>query len=176
MRWVAVVTIQDLGSIGELVAAIARVATLGYLAIGIRQNTRSVRLSTELELSKLVIDFHARATSQPDLLRIYDAAATSPSSLSPDDVRRFRWFIAEWFVLFDGQYDFYRKGLISDESWKPKMATCLGLLKNPIVADWWEKRQAPLSEEFRAYVEAIRDTHDRSWDHQSIASVPETLG
>lgn len=55
-------TIQDLGSIGELVAAIATVATLGYLGLGIRQNTESVRLSTELELSKLVIDFHARVT------------------------------------------------------------------------------------------------------------------
>ena len=32
-------TIQDLGSIGELVAAIATIATLVYLAIQIRQNT-----------------------------------------------------------------------------------------------------------------------------------------
>lgn len=82
-------TIQDIGSIGEVVAAIATVATLGYLGLGIRQNTQSVRLSTELELSKLVIDFHARATGQPELLRIYDAA-TDPSSLRPEDVRRFR--------------------------------------------------------------------------------------
>jgi hypothetical protein len=169
-------TIQDLGSLGELVAAIATVATLGYLGLGIRQNTRSVRLSTELELSKLVIDFHARATAQPDILQIYDAAAEAPSSLSPDDIRRFRWFIAEWFVIFDGQYDFYKKGLISEESWKPKIATCLGLLENPIVADWWEKRQAPLGGEFRAYVESIRDSHDGSWDHQSIGALSEGPG
>jgi hypothetical protein len=37
------VTIQDLGSIGELIAAIATVATLVYLAIQIRQNTVSNR-------------------------------------------------------------------------------------------------------------------------------------
>lgn len=165
-------TIQDLGSIGELVAAIATVATLGYLGLGIRQNTQSVRWSTELELSKLVIDFHARATGQPELLRIYDAAV-DPSSLRPEDVRRFRWFIAEWFVIFDGQYDFYRKGLISEESWKPKIAACLGLLENPIIADWWEKRQAPLSGEFREYIESIRDSPDRSWDHQAIGSLSE---
>ena len=36
-------TIQDLGSIGELVAAIATIATLAYLAIQIRQNTHTVR-------------------------------------------------------------------------------------------------------------------------------------
>ena len=38
-NWVADVTIQDLGSIGEFVAAIATVATLVYLAIQIRSNT-----------------------------------------------------------------------------------------------------------------------------------------
>ena len=39
-------TIQDLGSIGELIAAVATVATLIYLAIQIRQNTQSVKSST----------------------------------------------------------------------------------------------------------------------------------
>ena len=36
-------TIQDLGSIGEMVGAIAIVATLAYLAVQIRQNTRTTR-------------------------------------------------------------------------------------------------------------------------------------
>ena len=162
-------TIQDVGSIGEVIAAIATVATLGYLGLGIRQNTESIRLSTELELSKLVIDFHARVTGQPELLRIWDAAA-EPSSLSPEDIRRFRWLVAEWFLIFDGQYDFYRKGHISEESWRTKIDSCLGLLANPIIAGWWENRQAPLSGEFRAYIESIRDSTDRSWEHQAIAS------
>ena len=36
-------SIQDLGSIGELIAALATVATLAYLAVQIRQNTRALR-------------------------------------------------------------------------------------------------------------------------------------
>jgi hypothetical protein len=39
------VTIQDLGSIGELVAAIATVATLIYLAAQIHQNTSTMKAS-----------------------------------------------------------------------------------------------------------------------------------
>jgi hypothetical protein len=164
------VTIQDLGSIGEVVAAIATVATLGYLGLGIRQNTESVRLSTELELAKLVIDFHARVTGQPDLLRIWDAAA-DPSSLTPEDIRRFRWLVAEWFFIYDGQYDFYKKGHISEEAWKTKIDSCIGLLANPIIADWWEKKQAPFSGEFRRYIESIRGSTDPSWGHQVIAEL-----
>ena len=37
-------TIQDLGSIGELIAAIATVATLIYLAVQIRANTTALRI------------------------------------------------------------------------------------------------------------------------------------
>ena len=36
-------TIQDLGSIGERLAAVATLATLFYLAVQIRQNTKAVR-------------------------------------------------------------------------------------------------------------------------------------
>jgi hypothetical protein len=41
------VTIQDLGSIGELVAAIATVATLAYLAIQIKAGTRRSRAQSD---------------------------------------------------------------------------------------------------------------------------------
>ena len=39
-------SIQDLGSIGEFVAALATLATLVYLAIQIRQNTKQVEEGT----------------------------------------------------------------------------------------------------------------------------------
>jgi hypothetical protein len=73
--------------------------------------------------------------------------------------------------IYDGQYDFYMKGHITEESWKPKIDACVGLLENPITADWWEKRQAPLSGEFREYVESIRGSTDHSWDHHVIGSL-----
>jgi len=38
--------IQDLGSLGELVAAFATIATLLYLAVQIRQNNRNLHEST----------------------------------------------------------------------------------------------------------------------------------
>jgi hypothetical protein len=39
-------TLQDLGNLGELISAIAVVVWLAYLAVQIRQNTKSVRTST----------------------------------------------------------------------------------------------------------------------------------
>jgi len=39
-------SLEDLGNIGEFVAAVSVVVSLIYLAVQIRQNTRSVRAST----------------------------------------------------------------------------------------------------------------------------------
>ena len=41
---------EALGAIGEIVAAVAVVVTIGYLAVQIRQNTRSVRDSAFQEV------------------------------------------------------------------------------------------------------------------------------
>ena len=38
--------IQDLGSIGELIAALATLLTLGYLAIQLKQNTSALKSQT----------------------------------------------------------------------------------------------------------------------------------
>ena len=59
--------IQDLGSIGELIAAIATVATLAYLAYQIRQNTKTVTASTELETGRMWVEFLARTAHNDEV-------------------------------------------------------------------------------------------------------------
>lgn len=162
-------TIQDVGSIGELIAAVATVVTLAYLAVQIRQNTESLRLGSELELGNQVLDWHARITSQPELIRIWDPAV-DPASMSPEDKARFVWLVAEAFLIYETQYEFYRKGRISEEAWQPKIRSILGLLENPVVEKWWEARMTPLGGEFRRYLESLRDSQAPSWTHRPVAS------
>ena len=45
-------SIQDLGALGELVAAVATVATLLYLAVQIRQNNKNLQESTSASLNQ----------------------------------------------------------------------------------------------------------------------------
>lgn len=164
-------TIQDLGSIGELVAAVATVATLAYLALQIRQNTESVRTAAELDLSQQLAEWHARMSAQPDGLQIWDSAAEDVSSLSPEEVRRFRWFVAELFLVFEGQFQVYRRGHISEISWEGKRDVIHGLLSNPVIREWWENQFTPFSQEFRAEVERIRGRSRGTWVHRPVGNV-----
>jgi hypothetical protein len=74
-------SIQELGSLGELIAAIATVFTLVYLAVQINQNTGAVKASVlevtgsrSMELAKFV-------ANDPELSRIVMAAMTHSSEL-----------------------------------------------------------------------------------------------
>jgi hypothetical protein len=163
------VTIQDLGSLGEFVAAVATIATLVFLAVQIRHSTDAARTSAELELPQQFAEWHARVSAHPELARIWDAAAEDFGSLGPDEIRKFRWLVSELFLVFEGQYYAYRGGLLSEPSWMAKRDTMLALLENRILTEWWSNRLTPFSEEFRQEIEAHRGRSEVSWVHQSVA-------
>jgi hypothetical protein len=69
MNWEAI------GAVGEIVGAIAVIATLAYLAIQVRQNTNSVQGAAELEASKQFTDWHSRITNSLELRTVWDKGA-----------------------------------------------------------------------------------------------------
>lgn len=163
-------TIQELGSVGEFVAAIATIATLFYLAIQIRQNSNSVRMSAEVDMSKQFAAWGALAINNPDLSRIWDLAAEDPDSLTDADIRQFLWFVMELLVFYDSQYLMHLEGQISKENWDAKANMFLGLIQNPIVGRWWESGLGPFSPKFREFVDANRDSANLTWEYASVAA------
>ena len=86
--------------------------------------------------------------------------------MNEEDVRRFLWLLSTWFLIHEGQCQFYVKGHLSEKSWRAKVTTIAGILKNSIVAEWWDDRHAPLTREFREYVDSIRDSVEPDWEHR----------
>ena len=166
-------TIDELGSIGELIAAVATIATLAFLALQIRQSNKAERTNAELELPLKFAEWHARVYAQPELTRIWDVAAEDVEQLDPDEVRLFRWTIADLFLVFEAQYYAYRGGVLSEASWLAKRDTVLSLLQNPVLLEQWTSRFTPFSEEFRAEIDAHRGASDPRWKHQTVADRPD---
>ena len=60
-------TIEQLGSTGEFIAALATLATLVYLAIQIRQSTASVRSASAQQILQGIAEFNQFISSNPSL-------------------------------------------------------------------------------------------------------------
>jgi hypothetical protein len=75
-------TLQDLGNLGELTAAIATIATLVYLAKQIRHNAKSVQGSSAQSLMHLEVSTFALIAQHAG---IYQRGIASITNLNPEE-------------------------------------------------------------------------------------------
>jgi hypothetical protein len=76
---------EALGAIGEIVGAVAVVLTLGYLAVQIRQNTRTLRTSSHQASLDGFRELNRVLNELPELALIYRRGRNEPDSLPKDE-------------------------------------------------------------------------------------------
>jgi hypothetical protein len=153
VRWAACVTLQDLGNIGEFVAAAATVATLVYLAVQIRQNTGTVRASTYHASSTAWSELCAKIAADPSLAEIIHLGRVTPDALSKEDTRRFELAFDAMLAQIENFYIQYANGHLQQSN-QDRFATILRLqFGTPGVERYWTRRRDLYTAEFIRYVE-----------------------
>ncbi len=147
-------TIQDLGSIGELIAALATVATLAYLALQIRQNTRSSLSATELELMAAFNHLHSMRSQDPQLSEIFLRGMTGSEPLKPVEAVRFAALCFSHLNLYQAIYHQYQRGVLAQEVWVAHEHALTRVLRLPGFRAWLEPHLATYSKSFSGVVRA----------------------
>ena len=149
---------QDLGSIGELVSAVAVVVSLVYLAFQIRQNTRQIDENTKAAQaaafdSSINHTFMARATiiENEDLARIYLEGSKDPKALSEEDLLRYRLILHNILWSIWNMQSQARVGQLSSETWGAQQATLERIAKTAGFKWFW----ANYAQEFGASFQRI---------------------
>ena len=86
-------TIQDLGSLGELFAAVATIATLIYLARQIRQNTNQLMGEAIIEINTAERELVADLRRDESLVNAFVNALNDWSSVSTADQARVHLYL-----------------------------------------------------------------------------------
>lgn len=132
-------SIQDLGSIGEFIAAIATILTLVYLALQIRQNTAVSRAAAAQEVLKahrLLI--REVLTLNPEVENVFIRGIHSFGSLSRDEKRRFQYVLSEFMLNAQNALQLRRKGVLDQSDAELWLGFAIQLLRTPGVGEWWE--------------------------------------
>jgi hypothetical protein len=149
-------TIQELGSIGELIAAIATVATLAYLAVQIRQSagtTRQAAIHAQIE-SGLQLRFEL--IREPEVAALYLKGLADHRSLSREDLLRFNMLLHSVFENLREVFEQYRRGDIEQDTWQSQGWAFRWLLAQP-GGEWAWKRYSADYAEFADAAEALRE-------------------
>ena len=90
-------SIQDLGSIGELIAAIAIVITLAYLAVQIRQSAKATRQAAFHSAVESGLALRLELIREPEIVALYLKGLSDHRSLSREDLLRFNMLMPSMF-------------------------------------------------------------------------------
>ena len=145
-------TLQDLGSLGEFVGAVAVVTSLFYLAVQIRQNTRALHTTTYAQTAEQAWLVNLAIAQDKDLARIWaEFAAGKP--LNPVDNARIDAALGNFFTGGEHTFRQYELGLLDADTWENTVWNAYSLFP-PAAFDRWRTREGPLTKRLLAYLES----------------------
>jgi hypothetical protein len=149
------VTLDQLGNLGDFVAAIATVATLAYLAVQIRASANATRAAAHQATTDSLNQFNYLLAGDAEASRIWLAGRDDRGRLS--DIERFRFdeLCLALFHVFETLHYQARVGageralLIAEER------SIRALVSSPGLRSWWAENPYAYSPEFRAYIDGF---------------------
>ena len=125
-------TIQDWGSIGELIGALATIATLVYLAIQIRGNTSVAETAAVQSMLDGGRDRTAKQLSEnSELADIVGRGLSSIDNLEDSEKIRLFAFIIEQTLQMQNVMNLHRKKLVSDIDYQAWLDWATSFLRTP---------------------------------------------
>ena len=146
-------TLQDIGSIGELVAAIATVITLVYLAVQIRQGTQVARSTQSLEFVQWRVELLAPTITDRELMALWIEGGDRFDQLDPVDQRRLIFF--EWRAISGWSHYFHmhEKGLIEEHQWAELTFLFERIGSRQAMRAAWRENRGAFPEKFRTFID-----------------------
>ena len=150
--------IQDLGSIGERIAALATVITLGYLAIQLMQNTKALRSQT-FQQSSMDMSLTANAISSNEgLASILVKVKDGLDVLNSIERLRFHFWMLVAIRRFEAIYVQGVYGSIDPVRIEGFERSIISLLANGGSDEWWKSTKSAFSADFVSYADNKLDS------------------
>lgn len=150
MNWDAI------GSVGEILGAIAVVATLFYLANQIRHSTAQARAGMTKDLFLATRSATLEVASNPELGQIMaDIRGTEVSQQRQD------MFYQSFFRLYEIVVTLYNQGFVDNGIYESYVATIRMYCGTEPFEEYWERNRQTFQGEFRDFVDSqIQDIND----------------
>jgi len=145
-------SIQELGSLGELIAALATVATLIYLAIQINQNTRAVKASVLEATGSRSMGLAKFVANDPELSRIIMTAMTTSTELEEVDRFRLQLLFTAAMRSYEITVAHRATNFLDSTQYSGLRNNLSGWVASSYFGAWWENAQTNFSTELRALV------------------------
>ena len=148
-------TLEALANIGELIAGLGVVASLVFLAIQIRQNTKSVDSAAYQETTKIFQNIQMLPVTDAEVAEILMKASNDYTSLSDVEKYRVGSYVFSVFAAFQSVFKGYENGTVDKELWIGSRNAIKTMLPEEYVTIWWREQAPPMSDGFTKEINSI---------------------
>lgn len=150
-------SIEQWGAVGEIIGGIGVIATLIYLAIQIRANTKATRGATESAILRYGREITSAPFGDKESAELFLRGASNFDSLDEIERSMFTNRIGPYFLFWYDAHIQYRNGLISTELWDTFEKDIPGLFMSPGTHEVWELLRNSFPIEFQQYVDDLAE-------------------
>ena len=152
-----------LGAIAETLGAVGVIATLGYLALQIKNNTRTTKAAT---FDSILAEWrqHQRDTyiANPHNLTIYVHGMQDVNSLSPEEQRIFLFILGSETLFIQNMVQQHQHGNVSEDQLSPWLDFHCSQLHTPGGQVFWSQQREMIDLTFRdAIDEHLKKTNGK---------------
>ena len=162
MNWEAV------SAISELIAAIAVVATLVYLAIQVRQNTSALKSAATQSAHDQLTSLYDLMASDTELGEIFHRALEEPETLSNRETARFYSLMMSVHFKLQNAYLQTRANVYDNEYLESWLKAYRSISGKPGLRRYWEQRRYMFSSEFIDFLESERFSAEPTPEFQTL--------
>jgi hypothetical protein len=149
-------SLSDLASIGNLIGGIAVLASLAYLSLQVRQNTRHTRALIEQGRATRVAEFNLSMCQAPTAtIEAYLAAIDADPGLTDD--QEFRFYSFSRASFFDAQDSFrqHLDGLLGEDAYDGLMSIMRVRFASPGMRAAWKAQRETFTPQFRSLMDDL---------------------
>ena len=133
-------TIEQFGSIGEVIGALATVATLAYLAVQIRANTRMMRTQASHAGQALTSPIAMGIAHDQRLAGIFRRGLASFDSLEPDEQIQFTFLLAQFLSVVEQTFTDVGNGVSDAAALERAWESTRHIVRSPGGRAFWERQ------------------------------------
>jgi len=167
-------TLNDIYLISQVLAVIALIPSVIYLAIQVRQNTLQARASAAYQFLEASGSINAIPMANQAMASVVQRGIEDMSVLDPDERLQFTLFCGQHFTTHNTMYELYCNKTLSKSQWHPVKKDILTLLATPGGRTVWDDFAADgLSPDFISYVEGLLKSGENSYSLDQLLGTKE---
>jgi hypothetical protein len=144
--------LDQIALIADIVQAFAVVATLIFVGLQVRYNTRIARMTAAQTSAQLLAENLGRVTDSPDLAELLSGGRGAFDDFTDADRLRVSNFVSTGFRHLEVLHAHRRYDIYEEELWQGAAGRLRRMLSNPRIQSWWDENKDIYAASFRKHV------------------------